>query len=169
MKKERVYVLDSCAFLGGFASDYSGFPVATVFEVLDEVRDPKAVIVLDSMRQFGMAIIEPSKKAIERVEAEVKKTRDRLSATDKKLVALALDYKSRGLEPVIVTDDYGVQNLASRFGIGFEARGTGGIKRVFEWKRYCPACGHEGESEECEVCGSPTRLYPRKRKRIDRE
>lgn len=82
-----------------------------------------------------------------------------LSGTDVKLIALAVDLKGRGLDPVILTDDYGLQNLSRVLGIGYSSIATRGIRSVFEWKRTCPGCQRDfnGKGDLCPVCGTRLR------------
>ena len=55
----------------------------------------------------------------------------KLSETDLQLLALALELKTEGVAPQIVTDDYSIQNVATQMGIGFLALATFGIKRLW--------------------------------------
>jgi UPF0271 protein len=89
-----------------------------------------------------------------------------LSKADTQLLALSLELKSEGYTPQIVTDDYSIQNVATRMGIEFLALATFGIKRLLEWIRYCPACHKEYPancaSKECLVCGTQLKRKPRR-------
>ena len=75
-----------------------------------------------------------------------------LSKTDLAVAALALDFKNRGLEPVIYTDDYSLQNLAKSLGITFHPIRTRGIARKRKYMVYCPACGYVASSENEKIC-----------------
>jgi UPF0271 protein len=81
-----------------------------------------------------------------------------LSETDLQLLALALELKSQGEYPEIVTDDYSIQNVAKQNNIAFYALATFGIRRLLEWIRYCPACYKEyhnnSASNICQICGT---------------
>ena len=86
--------------------------------------------------------------------------------TDVELLALALELKSKGYRPQVVSDDYSIQNVATQAGIEFLALATFGIKRLLEWIRYCPACHREypanNSSKECLVCGTALKRKPRR-------
>lgn len=81
-----------------------------------------------------------------------------LSETDTQLLALALELKTQGEHPEIITDDYSIQNVAKQNGIEFYALATFGIRRLIEWMRYCPACHREypinSTFNDCQVCGT---------------
>ena len=105
-------------------------------------------------------IVAPSPEFSRQAQACASKAGDAhlLSETDMQLLSLALEYKARGYVPKIVTDDYSIQNVATRMGIGFSALATFGIKRLLEWVRYCPACHKQYstnfKAKECQVCGT---------------
>jgi len=95
---------------------------------------------------------EPSKKAIEKVRKVVDETKDKLSTTDMKVIALALEIKG-----IVVSGDYGIQNVCEVLDIPYVSSGVEGINEVFQWKFTCIGCGAEYEShvKECPFCGNP--------------
>ena len=102
-------------------------------------------------------VIEPDREFLIRVIEEAKRSGDlgSLSKSDLKLLALALQLQEEGLEPFLVTDDYTVQNLASRFKIRWLSVKTRGIERRVKWHYRCTACGrvYYEYMEGCPVCG----------------
>lgn len=111
--------------------------------VFEESRSLKA--------QLGtkeVTLKEPSNESMEKVERMVEKTGDSLSLTDKQAVALALDLKA-----VLVSDDYGCQNVASFLSVEFKPLSKPGIRNRVIWKFKCQNCGAWLKSEECPVCG----------------
>jgi len=90
-----------------------------------------------------------------------------LSEADLQVLALALELKGRGLSPVIVTDDYSIQNVANKIDVKFTSLMTFGIKFRFKWILYCPACFHKYPSDykvkSCEVCGTELKRKPKKK------
>lgn len=93
-----------------------------------------------------------------------------LSETDMQLLALALELKAEGNRPEIVTDDYSIQNVATKMEIEFYALATFGIRRMLEWMRYCPACHKEypinTNFNECQVCGTELKRKPKRKPKI---
>jgi len=87
-----------------------------------------------------------------------------LSEADMQVLALALELKSIGLDPLIVTDDYSIQNVANQIGVNFTSLMTYGIRFRFDWILYCPACHRKYSSDykfkSCEVCGTELKRKP---------
>ena len=90
-----------------------------------------------------------------------------LSEVDLQVLALALELKSTGLSPFIVTDDYSIQNVANKIGVNFTSLMTYGIRFRFNWILYCPACHRKFPSDckfkSCEVCGTKLKRKPLKK------
>ena len=117
---------------------------------------------LELLLATRVTVLSPSKHSLAKVISEGERTGDarRLSATDKELLALALEL---GYE--LVTDDYSVQNLASALGVRFKGIEQKGITRVISWKSRCVGCGKvfDAEVAECDVCGSSTKMKSSRR------
>lgn len=81
-----------------------------------------------------------------------------LSQVDFQVLALALELKSTNHDPLIVTDDYSIQNVANQIGIDFASLMTIGIRYRLHWILYCPACHRKYPSDykfkSCQVCGT---------------
>lgn len=152
--KPRVRVLDTSAFI------YCPFSLEgfTVKEVVEEAKShiTKLKCGLPTVR-----VLEPSRESLEEVDSILRESHDRLSETDKKLVALALDLRKEYL-PVIVTDDYSIQNVCKLLGIEFSSLTTAGIKKVRKWLLYCPFCGRtfSSSTKVCKICGTGLRRKP---------
>ncbi len=110
----------------------------------------------------------PSEEFSNKVKVSASKVGDSflLSETDMQLLALALQLKSNGERPEIITDDYSIQNVATQMGIEFYALATFGIRRLLEWIRYCPACHREypvnSSFNTCQVCGTELKRKPKR-------
>ena len=82
----------------------------------------------------------------------------RLSGSDKKLIALALQAIDKGKDVKLISDDYSIQNVLKILNIPFESIITEGIKGVYNWKKVCEGCKKEFDEnypfEDCEICGS---------------
>lgn len=139
-------VLDSSALMQPI--DFED--ACTVPEVLDEVRNKPSKLRIESAISAGkLRVLEPSPENITIVSEACKKTGDLLSKTDVKLAALALE-----LGAMLVTDDYGMQNVAKILNVRFQPLSQKGIKRAILWKRYCPNCKRYVSGIECPACGS---------------
>jgi UPF0271 protein len=93
-----------------------------------------------------------------------------LSEADFQVLALSLELKGKGLSPMIITDDYSIQNVADKVDVEFRSLMTFGIKFRFKWILYCPACFRKYPSDYkfkcCEVCGTELKRKPKKKTRL---
>lgn len=93
-----------------------------------------------------------------------------LSEADLKVLALAMEIKEKGIIPVIITDDYSIQNIANKINIEFKSLITFGIKHRIKWILYCPACYKKYPSDynfnSCEVCGTVLKRKPNKKSNL---
>lgn len=145
----------------------------TVPEVVDEVRDRNARIRIQAAIDVGLLkIMEPTRDSEDKAIDESIQLGDidKISTADLHVLALARDLISSGKKCLIITDDYTVQNVASRFGISYKGLTTHGIRYQFLWRQYCPACGRtypsNSKMKTCNVCGTILRRKVVKKKRI---
>jgi endoribonuclease Nob1 len=163
-------VLDTSAFLAGYDPFSSGIEQVTVPEVGQEIRaNSMAWVRFNAAVESGkIKVMSPTEEFSNKVRASASKVGDSflLSETDNQLLALALEYRSKGYVSQIVTDDYSIQNVATQMGIAFFALATFGIKRLLEWIRYCPACHKEysvnSQFKSCQICGTELKRKPRR-------
>jgi endoribonuclease Nob1 len=163
-------VLDTSAFIGGLDP----------FTIREEQVAPpmgEEEVKRNSMTllRFGTAVesgrlklFGPSQQFLGQVKACATSLGDSffLSETDVQVLGLALEIRSRGDVPTIVTDDYSIQNVATQLGLSFVSLATFGIKRVLTWIRYCPAC-HKTypancKAKECQICGTELKRKPQR-------
>ncbi|MBM4241374.1 MAG: ribonuclease VapC [Euryarchaeota archaeon] len=157
---DKIYVLDASAFIGGFYSKkVSNF---TTSDVILEIKDIKSKLFLQSAIEDGfIEIREPDPQDLRKVEEVIMSSGDilRLSEVDKRIVALALTLKKDNFDPIVVTDDYSIQNVLKIMKISYKSILTPGIKALVGWIKVCKGCKQKYPSdsslEECEICGSP--------------
>ncbi|MGD6806509.1 MAG: NOB1 family endonuclease [Candidatus Bathyarchaeia archaeon] len=167
----RVAVLDTSAFLAGYDPFSVAHEQVTVPKVEEEIlRNSMVKMRFQTALESGKVKVRaPSQVAAAQVKVEAGKSGDyhKLSETDLELLSLALQLKTEGYNPQIVSDDYSIQNVAKKLGIEFSALATFGIKRQLEWVRYCPACFKQYPADskfmDCQVCGTPLKRKPKKR------
>lgn len=163
-------IIDTSAFLAGFDPFSIDEKQATVPKVKEEIKSSgMSWVRFETAVENGKLEIKvPSEEYLNKVRASANKVGDSffLSETDVQILALALEFKTAGYAPQIVTDDYAIQNVATQMGIGFASLATFGIRRLLEWVRYCPACRREYaadyKSTKCTVCGTVLKRKPRK-------
>lgn len=145
-----VYVLDSTVFINRI--DVEG---VTVPGVLDEIEEDGARLFLETHQP---EVELPGEGFVGEARGAADGTGDLrvLSETDLNLLGLAVSLRDRGEEPIVVTDDYAVQNVCASLGIGFESILQDEIDEEIEWEWFCPSCGRVSGSleEECPVCGT---------------
>ncbi len=157
-RNEMIFILDSNVFLHGMQSMFAEKPCVTVYGVVEEMKSTPATIEIDRFILSGLQILEPTNESIRGAEKAREKTQDKLSKTDVLLVALALDFKRKGKSAVIVTDDYGVQNLAKVLKLDYSGVMQEGIKKPLAWSGKCPACGFKTNEKICPNCGSKVKF-----------
>jgi len=172
--KRRVIVLDTSAFIAGFD------PLA-VPEKQYTVPEVKKELIAGSMpwMRFNAAIENkklmirsPKDSFFQKIQEASRKVGDMryLSEVDLQVLALALELKGKGLSPLIITDDYSIQNVANKIDVEFASLMTFGIKFRFKWILYCPACFRKYPSDYrfkiCEVCGTELKRKPKKKTRL---
>ncbi|MGZ7043463.1 MAG: ribonuclease VapC [Methanobacterium sp.] len=158
--EKKTYVLDASAIIGGFYSkSNSNF---TTSEVILEIKDLKSSLLIQSAMENGnLQLEEPDKEDIQKTNKIIESSGDilRLSETDKNIIALALKLKRTGYNPIVVTDDYSMQNSLKIINLPFMSVLTEGITEIYNWIKICKGCKKKYPSdysfEDCEICGSP--------------
>jgi UPF0271 protein len=125
-----------------------------------------------SVESGRLKVRMPRKTFLDKAEAQATLIGDKssLSPTDLQLLGLALELKTSGYSPLIVTDDYAIQNVANQMGIEFASLITFGIRRRWEWIRYCPACHKnyppDNKTKRCVICGTELKRKPLRKSRL---
>ena len=160
-------ILDTSAFIQGFDPQKSVF--FTVPKVRDEVKGTYASIRLENAFETGkLHIVQPEHRFIMQIEEKSVNMGEAssLSRTDKELLALAIQVKAENQEPVIVSDDYSIQNMAETLGIKYLGLATPGIKKRLTWSIYCPGCKRIYSKPQkdgvCPICGTELRRKPKR-------
>ncbi|MCK5631025.1 hypothetical protein KAH85_00535 [Candidatus Bathyarchaeota archaeon] len=168
MPKGRILILDASAFISGFDPLSVHQVQYSVPAVKDELTSGSLPWTrLTTASKIGRLRIKPPKSSfLSKVEDVSKTIGDLLvlSNTDKQLLALAFEFKEAGCRPLIITDDYSMQNVAHKLGVEFSALMTLGIRYRFRWLIYCPACYHKFPGDygfkSCSICGTKLKRKP---------
>ncbi|MBL7079891.1 DNA-binding protein [Candidatus Bathyarchaeota archaeon] len=164
----EVLVLDTSAFISGYGAPGSGEALYTVPAVKGEVREGGLQrLRLENAERTGvLTVLEPGekyRKEVQRVLAEMGETRV-LSEADTQILSLGLQLKTEGKNTAIVSDDYAVQNVADRLGLGIKSLVTRGIKKRYRWTTYCPGCRRTYQDPPrdgvCQICGTKLKRRP---------
>ncbi len=165
-------MLDTSAFIMGF--DILEVESYTVPQVRDELKrgEYNKLRFENAVRNGWLKVVNPELEHVEEVRSAIAEMGEVgvLSESDSQLLALGLQLRAEGQEPVIVSDDYSVQNISSRLGMGFRSLATSGISREFEWVVYCPGCHRtyaEPQPESvCPICGTELKRKPGRKRPI---
>jgi UPF0271 protein len=158
----KALVLDTSAFIVGFDAATEKILAYSIPEVANELSLSKMArtrfeVALESA---NLSIKIPTEESYHRISGESNSMGEKisLSETDIKILALALDLRNEGKDPLIVTDDYAIQNMAEKLHFSYEPLATFGISYEFKWIIYCPACfrrfPQSYSKDECGVCGT---------------
>lgn len=139
------HVIDTNVLIHGSGLELPFEQMITVPEATQELKTPPAQ---QRFEAEDIQIQEPSPENIEKIRQTAEKRGEDLSDTDTKLLALALQ-----LNAVLVTDDYGMQNLAEALDIDYTGFLKKEIENPQEWEKICSRCGKKLEGDICSVCG----------------
>lgn len=163
-----VYVLDSTPLLTGYSPSIVSNQHYTTQEIMDELGKDEQLRV-EVVRSW-LQIREPSSKSIKTVREAASETGDNsvLSSADVSVLALSIEISQEGKKVTLLTDDYAVQNVASKLQIPFQNYAWRGIRRTIVWELYCPTCRktYNTQRRTCPNCGSTLkrRATPQKEK-----
>lgn len=158
----RIVVIDTTALIAGYNPLTTDFEHYTVPEVLEELA-PESTIWLRfnaALEANRIKLKMPTPKFVKLIDVRSNKTGDYLvlSKADKQVIALALELKYHGEDPLILTGDYAVQNVIDDLGMDYSSISTFGIKHRYKWILYCPACFRRYSAQSsghiCQVCGT---------------
>ena len=157
-----VYILDTSAIFSGMNLMIKGSEILTTLSVSDEIKPGgKDYQKFELLKEIGLKIISPSKKSINIIKENAKKTGDleRLSETDIDILGLAIDLIEEKKEPIIITDDYSIQNLADELKISYQNIIQKRITKKIIWITKCLGCGKKFKEHIniCPICGSKTK------------
>ena len=168
----KVLVLDASALIMGLDPLGLEFETYSVPEVTVELREKTSTSYRLSMSISAgkLQIRAPTQTSLKEVLDKATTLGDRiaLSPTDINVLALALDLHKDGKDPVVVSDDYAVQNVAEGIGLSYQSLATLGIRQKFDWVHYCPACfrRYSGEIQICQVCGTKLKRKPLRKRTV---
>lgn len=168
----KVIVLDTSAFLSGFDPFSISEEQYTVPMVKEEIMgDSMPWVRLNTAVDSGkLKVRSPKRIFLNQIRTSANDVGDVffLSETDFQILALALQLKVQGYSPLIVTDDYSIQNVANQLYIEFASLATFGIRFRLQWVRYCPACHRKYPAgykpNKCEICGTELKRKPLSKK-----
>jgi len=175
-RKKKNIILDTSAFIAGFDSlsvkeEQYSVPMTENELVANSLPWIRFKAAVESGR---LKLKKPRAQFFNKVKEFSKAVGDVLflSEVDLQVLALALEQRGAGYNPLIVTDDYSIQNVANQIGVNFASLTTFGIRYRLKWILYCPACHRKYPSDykprTCQICGTKLKRKPMKKTRIAR-
>ncbi|MEM2126014.1 MAG: hypothetical protein QXQ53_06420, partial [Candidatus Methanosuratincola sp.] len=122
-KRRPTFVLDTSAIIYGFNPQLIDGEHFITPLVVAELSGRKTKALVDLFLSSGrLKLRAPSDETKNHVKIQASSTGDLpvLSETDLEVVALALELKTEDQEPVVVSDDYSLQNLCNLLSISFK-------------------------------------------------
>tara|TARA_B100001971_G_C18180474_1_gene532460 strand:+ start:452 stop:940 length:489 start_codon:yes stop_codon:yes gene_type:complete len=150
------YILDTGAFLSGFT--FFENESYTVNEVVDEIKsDPVRFKLELSLKEGKLVVLDPPDSKLVHKISNYTGDRHKLSYADLKILYLAVFLKKKGYSPIILSNDYRIQNVALKLKIKFFSTSEKKIQKFIRWHKICIGCNKEfKESYDgiCDNCGS---------------
>jgi|YelNatPaOPRAMG01_1025707.scaffolds.fasta_scaffold03270_10 UPF0271 protein len=158
---KKILILDSSAFFAGFDLSLINFQAYSTPLIIEELpKEGSIALRVKALQEAGkLNIKKPNEESKRKVCEMAVKVGDKivLSEADLQLLALAFELKNKGFKPIILTDDYAIQNVAYFLQLDFSSIATFGISKPLKWIIYCPACFKKYNEEEktiCDICGA---------------
>jgi len=160
-KKPLIFVIDTSAIFNRIQYAVEDIQLATTPLLEKEMRQKGLKETVDMLLSAQkLRILEPTPTSLKKVRDAANQLGDldNLSDPDLDLLALALDLTIQNGHPVLITDDYSIQNVAQSLSLEFRGTNQPGIREVIQWETYCSACGQKApdlsKDEPCPVCGT---------------
>jgi len=161
MKKECiVYLIDTSAILSGKPLNFTEEKCVTTPKIAEELSPGgKDYFHFQMLCEKGLMIMKPSMKSTSYINNIIEKYGEgkRLSTADKELLALAYELKQNNKQiPVIISDDYSIQNIANDLQIKVNPINQKEITKSFKWGFRCSGCRKiiNEDVDVCPICGS---------------
>ncbi len=169
-----IYVIDTSSILSGKTIYTNENMFVTAPGVSSEISPGgKDYQKFELLKETGLKIVSPTSDSINKIKKIAKKTGDydRLSSTDIEVLAISLDLKNDNKFPIILSDDYSIQNVAEFIGIKYQNISQKKISKKFIWLSRCTGCGKKFKEHinVCPICGSKIKKIIGKKSEINRK
>jgi UPF0271 protein len=174
-KINDVFLIDSSAIFSGKPIDLRNGKMLTTSFIADEFQPGgRDFRLFQFLIEKGLKIQDPSKDSLKKIMNVIKiiGEQKRLSTADISILALAYEIKLIHEEnPILVTDDYSIQNIASYLKIPHQSVNQRGITKRFKWERRCRGCRHKiiDDADVCPICGSTIKHEIRKSSSVKKQ
>lgn len=175
VKLKLAILLDTSAFIIGYESSATEEDHYTVPSVREELKkEGFQQLKLDiALKKGKIRLLSPENMYLDKVNSKAEELGEvtALSYTDRELLAGGLQLRAQHRMPVIVSEDYAVQNVADGLGLKHRGLANPGIRRRFNWTIYCPGCRRSFEKLPsrgiCPICGTTLKRKPQRKRRAE--
>ena len=147
-------IIDSGIFMNTSIISKFNQPIYTSPLVVDELKNQKTYNLFEVFKeQNNITIMSPSQEFIDKITTHANQLGQKeLSKTDIEILALCLMFDN----PMLITDDYDVRNVAHSLKIKSQGATTKGGSQLRKYKFKCIGCGkfYSNSIDECEICGT---------------
>jgi endoribonuclease Nob1 len=171
-KNNTIYLIDTSAILSGRPLIFNKQKCVTSPQISNELSPGgRDYFNFQMLLEKGLLIMQPSKQSLDTIRKIIKEYGEiqRLSNADQELLALAYEIQEGGKEiPIIITDDYSIQNIANELHIKIQSLNQQEITKRFKWGRRCRGCGKNilDDVDVCPICGSSIKTIIIKKKSL---
>ena len=126
-----ILVLDAAALLNNDSFEFRhGDEYFTTPEVFSEWRSfSSRALSQNALKSGALKIKSPSEESLGLAKDKCAETGTILGKADVSIIALALDLRASGIDFIVLTDDYSVQNVLKFLGIKFDSVIQGTIRK----------------------------------------
>ena len=171
--KKIALILDSSTFINHLNILQLDYPLFTINEINQELLTQKAKLFFDiAIMNEKLILRNPSKKSIDYIKEVSQKTGDvyNLSEIDRKILALTWQInKENEYNPIVLTEDYAIQNVLSELDLKYKSIVEIGIRDIIHWEFYCPECNKiilkPTKNLICSSCGMRLKKKPKQIKK----
>ncbi|MEM4256800.1 MAG: hypothetical protein QXZ13_00300 [Candidatus Diapherotrites archaeon] len=131
-----IIILDAAALINNenFTFDKKN-KYCTTNLVIEEWKDYRTkALAENAIKNKMLKIRDPKEKAIEKAKKECEKTGTILQKADISVLALAIELTEKKHKPIIMTDDYSLQNCLKTLKIEYTPIAQTGIKKTKKFK-----------------------------------
>lgn len=154
-----VVIYDTSAIIRGILNFKSIGCAYTTHSVLRELKKRHAnyAKVIALIEANILEVLSPSKKFVEKVKEKATQLGElgKISNTDLEIIALAMSFRSKEEDILVITNDFAIQNILSHLNIKYKSIGQREIREPREYTYECKNCHSKYETRYsfCPKCG----------------
>lgn len=154
-----IVIYDTSAIIRGILNFKSFSCAYTTHSVLRELkkRHTNYAKVIALIEANILEVLSPSKIFVEKVKEKAMQLGElgKISSTDLEIIALAMSFRSREEDILVITNDFAIQNILSHLNIKYKSIGQREIREPRKYVYECKNCHSKYETKYnfCPKCG----------------